>query len=155
MNNVFVWKRLLPIMLALTAAAVLVACDEDSDSGKSDLKSSIVGHWHSGEKIDFMERPYFHIYSYSANGRYEAVSVSSGSISRFEGRYKLVGRELTEFNETPVAYTSISMVEMDDDASTLTLHDVDADGSMTGLRTTYRRISKDEYNEVLRRYDLL
>ncbi len=94
--------------------------------------------------------------SYSANGRYEYVSVSGGSISRFKGRYKLVGRELAEFNETPVAYTSISMVEMADDASTLTLHHVAADDSTSmGPRTTYRRISEAEYDRILREYDMI
>jgi len=152
--NVF-FKRLLPAVLALTAAALFVACDEDSDSrsGKSDRKT-IVGHWHGGEKISFTGWTNFTMCSFSADGRYEYVSWLNGSISRYEGSYKLAGRELTEFNETPVAYTCIYMVEMADDASTLTLHYVDADGSTSkGPRTTYRRISEDEYNRIGARYE--
>jgi len=87
MNNVFVFKRLLPAVLALTAAALSVACDEDSDSGKSDRKT-IVGHWvYSAYQIfTFRADGTFESGCFNSDGRYYVVEA---------GTYSYKGSELT------------------------------------------------------------
>jgi len=88
MNNVFVFKRLLPAVLALTAAALFVACDEDSDSGKSNRKT-IVGHWVEDDESE--------ISTFRADGTFESGRFNYyGTYSVFEsGTYSYNGSELT------------------------------------------------------------
>ncbi len=107
----------------------------------------IVGYWTGYEKPKPGNIPDW-AFSFSADGRFE--NIGRGGMPKLEGSYKLSGRWLTmsysgdEWGRLKVAVSASTLVWLRPVWENLP------------MQIWYlRRISKDEYNQVLRRYDLL